>query len=79
MNKTIPKLLRRTAFVLGVIGSLLSAEDTFAQKKKKKGQETPAAAPAAPDLKPLQTVQNLQRSHHCKSQDQRWPFQSSSN
>ncbi|SEG48479.1 zinc-dependent metalloprotease [Algoriphagus boritolerans] len=48
MNKTIPKLLRRTAFVLGVIGSLLSAEDTFAQKKKKKGQETPAAAPAAP-------------------------------
>ena len=48
MNKTLPKLLRRTAFVLGVIGSLLSAEDSFAQKKKKKGQETPAAAPAAP-------------------------------
>lgn len=47
MNKTLPKLLRRTAFVLGVIGSLLLAEDSFAQKKKKKGQETPAAAPAA--------------------------------
>ncbi|MDO8968005.1 MAG: zinc-dependent metalloprotease [Algoriphagus sp.] len=48
MNKTLPKLLRRTAFVLGVMGSLLSAEDSFAQKKKKKGEETPAAAPAAP-------------------------------
>ncbi|WP_370871171.1 zinc-dependent metalloprotease [Algoriphagus sp.] len=30
------------------MGSLLSAEDSFAQKKKKKGEETPAAAPAAP-------------------------------
>lgn len=48
MNKTLPKLLRRTAFVLGVMGSLLAAEDSFAQKKKKKGQETPVAAPAAP-------------------------------
>lgn len=48
MNFTLPKLLRRTALVLGVIGSLLSAEDSFAQKKKKKGQETPAAAPATP-------------------------------
>lgn len=33
---------------MGVMGSLLSAEDSFAQKKKKKGEETPAAAPAAP-------------------------------
>jgi len=48
MDKTLPKLLRRSAFVLGVMGSLLSAEDSFAQKKKKKDQETPAAAPAAP-------------------------------
>ncbi|MBA4299956.1 MAG: zinc-dependent metalloprotease [Cyclobacterium sp.] len=48
MNKTLPKLLRRTAFVLGVMGSLLTAEDSFAQKKKKKGEETPADAPAAP-------------------------------
>jgi hypothetical protein len=48
MNKTLPKLLRRTAFVLGVMGSLLNAEDSFAQKKKKKGQEAPVAAPAAP-------------------------------
>jgi hypothetical protein len=48
MNKTLPKLLRRTAFVMGVMGSLLTAEDSFAQKKKKKGQETPAAAPVAP-------------------------------
>lgn len=48
MNKTLPKLLRRTAFVLGVMGSLLAAEDSFAQKKKKKNQETPVAAPAAP-------------------------------
>lgn len=48
MNKTLPKFLRRTAFVLGVMGSLLTAEDSFAQKKKKKGQETPAAAPVAP-------------------------------
>ncbi|OOG78854.1 zinc-dependent metalloprotease [Algoriphagus sp. A40] len=49
MNKTLPKLLRRTAFVLGLMGTLLSAEDSFAQKKKKKGQETPApTAPAKP-------------------------------
>jgi hypothetical protein len=47
MNKTLPKFLRRTAFVLGVMGSLLTAEDSFAQKKRKKGQETPVAAPAA--------------------------------
>jgi hypothetical protein len=45
---TLPKLLKRTAFVVGVMGSLLSAEDSFAQKKKKKDQETPAAAAPAP-------------------------------
>ncbi|MFN3998846.1 zinc-dependent metalloprotease [Algoriphagus sp.] len=45
MHYTLPKLLRRTAFVIGVMGSLFYAEDSFAQKKKKKGQETPAAAP----------------------------------
>lgn len=48
MITTLPKLLRRTAFVVGVMGSLLSAEDSFAQKKKKKDQETPAAATPAP-------------------------------
>lgn len=49
MNKTLPKLLRRTAFVLGLMGTLLSAEDSFAQKKKKKGQEAPVpVAPARP-------------------------------
>jgi hypothetical protein len=48
MSNTLPKLLRRTVFVFGVMGALLYAEDSFAQKKKKKGQETPAAAPAAP-------------------------------
>lgn len=48
MITTLPKLLRRTAFVLGVMGSLLSAEDSFAQKKKKKGNETPSAASTAP-------------------------------
>nr|WP_111669132.1 zinc-dependent metalloprotease [Algoriphagus litoralis] len=46
MNSTLPKLLRRTAFVLGVMGSLFYAEDSLAQKKKKKGKETPVAAPA---------------------------------
>lgn len=46
MQITLPKLLRSTAFVLGVMGSLLSAEDSFAQKKKKKGKETPAATTA---------------------------------
>lgn len=49
MYKTLPKLLRRTTFVFVVMGTLLSAEDSFAQKKKKKGQETPVpAAPARP-------------------------------
>ena len=49
MNKSLPKLLRRTTLMLGVIGSLLYAEDSFAQKKKKKGQDTPPpAAPAVP-------------------------------
>ena len=49
MNKTLPKLLRRTAFVFGVMGALISSEDTFAQKKKKKDDSKPAAtAPAAP-------------------------------
>jgi hypothetical protein len=47
MYNTLPKLLRRTAFVFGVLGSLLYAEDSFAQKKKKKGKETPATATAA--------------------------------
>ena len=49
MNKTLPKLLRRSLFVLGLAGALLHAEDSLAQKKKKKGAETPAAAaPARP-------------------------------
>src|SRR5690606_14332142 len=49
MNKTLPKLLRRTAFALGVMGTLLSAQDSFAQKKKKKGQEQSVpTAPAKP-------------------------------
>ncbi len=52
MNKTLPKLLRRTTFVLGVMGSLLYAEDSFAQKKKKKNQETPVAAAPAPAPRP---------------------------
>ena len=52
MNKTLPKLLRRTTFVLGLMGALLQAEDTFAQKKKKKGAETPAAAAPAPAARP---------------------------
>lgn len=48
MNKTLPKLLRRSLFALGLAGALLHAEDSLAQKKKKKGAETPAAAaPAA--------------------------------
>ena len=38
MNKTLPKLLRRTTLILGVIGSLIYSEDSFAQKKKKKAQ-----------------------------------------
>jgi hypothetical protein len=46
MIKTLPKLLRRTALVLGVMGTVLSAQDSFAQKKKKKNQEQ--AIPAAP-------------------------------
>jgi SET domain-containing protein len=37
MNTPFPKLLRRTAFVLGLMGAMLQAEDSFAQKKKKKG------------------------------------------
>jgi hypothetical protein len=48
MNKTLPKLLRRTTLILGVLGSLLFAEDSFAQKKKKKDQEPPAATAAPP-------------------------------
>lgn len=52
MNKTLPKLLRRTTLILGVMGSLLLSEDTFAQKKKKKDQETPPAAAAAPAARP---------------------------
>ena len=46
MNTPFPKLLRRTAFVLGLMGAMLQAEDSFAQKKKKKDADTPA--PAAP-------------------------------
>jgi hypothetical protein len=48
MYKTVPKLLRRTTFALGLLGALLSAGDSLAQKKKKKGEETPAAAAPAP-------------------------------
>lgn len=48
MNKTLPKLLRRSLFALGLAGALLHAEDSLAQKKKKKGAETPAAAVPAP-------------------------------
>jgi hypothetical protein len=49
MNKTLPKLLRRSLLVLGVMGALLVSEDSFAQKKKKKGKEQPApTAPARP-------------------------------
>ena len=48
MNKTLPKLLRRSLFALGLAGALLHAEDSLAQKKKKKGAETPAAAAPAP-------------------------------
>ncbi len=48
MNTPFPKLLRRTAFVLGLMGAMLQAEDSFAQKKKKKGAETPAPAAPAP-------------------------------
>jgi hypothetical protein len=51
MNKTLPKLLRTTTFVLGLIGALLQSEDSFAQKKKK-GAETPAAAAPAPATRP---------------------------
>ena len=36
MNTPFPKLLRRTAFVLGLMGALLQAEDSFAQRKKMK-------------------------------------------
>ena len=48
MKKSLPKLLKRTALVLGVIGAVMYSEDSFAQKKKKKDQTPPpAAAPAA--------------------------------
>ena len=36
MNTPFPKLLRRTAFVLGLMGALFQAEDSFAQRKKMK-------------------------------------------
>jgi hypothetical protein len=48
MNTPFPKLLRRTAFVLGLMGALLQAEDSFAQRKKKKDEATPAPAAPAP-------------------------------
>ena len=48
MNTPFPKLLRRTAFVLGLMGAMLQAEDSFAQRKKKKDAETPAPAAPAP-------------------------------
>ena len=41
MNTPFPKLLRRTAFVLGLMGAMLQAEDSFAQKKRKKVQTPP--------------------------------------
>ncbi|WP_035467740.1 zinc-dependent metalloprotease [Algoriphagus mannitolivorans] len=48
MKNSLPKLLKRTALVLGVMGAVLYSEDSFAQKKKKKDQTPPpAAAPAA--------------------------------
>lgn len=49
MNNTSPKLLKRFTLVLGMLGVLLYAEDSFAQKKKKKdSKETPAAPAARP-------------------------------
>jgi hypothetical protein len=53
MKKTLTKLLKRSVLVLGIVGSLLSAEDSFAQKKKKKAQEQPVpTAPARPTPAP---------------------------
>lgn len=43
-------LLKRTALVLGLLGAFLQAEDSFAQKKKKKGKETPTTT--APAVRP---------------------------
>lgn len=51
MNKTLPKLLRRTAMVLGLMGALLQTEDSFGQKKKKSA-ETPTAAAPTPAARP---------------------------
>ena len=50
MNTSIPMLLKRTALVLGLLGALLQAEDSFAQKKKKKGKEAPTTT--APAVRP---------------------------
>ncbi|MDX5337397.1 MAG: zinc-dependent metalloprotease [Cyclobacteriaceae bacterium] len=48
MKNSLPKLLKRTALVLGVVGAVMYSEDSLAQKKKKKDQTPPpAAAPAA--------------------------------
>jgi len=52
MNKTLPKLLRRTAMVLGLLGALVQTEDSFAQKKKKGAETSPAAAAPAPQARP---------------------------
>lgn len=49
MKYTQPKLLKRLTLVLGVLGVLLFAEDSFAQKKKKKdSKETTDSAVTLP-------------------------------
>lgn len=46
MKNTLPKLLKRFTLILGMLGVLLYAEDSFAQKKKKKDSKETPAAPA---------------------------------
>ncbi len=50
MINKLPKLLRRFTLILGILGLLFHAEDTMAQRKKKKDTKdaAPAAAPARP-------------------------------
>jgi hypothetical protein len=53
MRKSIPKLIQRSALVLGMLGILLYSEGAFAQKKNKKdSKNTPVAtAPVKPPAK----------------------------
>ncbi|MFT5772789.1 MAG: hypothetical protein ACI9ZX_002193, partial [Algoriphagus sp.] len=53
MRKSIPKLIQRSALVLGMFGILLYSEGAFAQKKNKKdSKNAPAAvAPVKPPAK----------------------------